>query len=85
MAENAHCPMRTGCFPDFKEKKIMRIQYPGLVKNVNEALKTLGGLNEVELVSLLENIYLGYFIYKALCFLGCFGQTKVAVEFSTRR
>lgn len=32
------------------EKKILRIEYPGFVQNINKALETLGGINKIESV-----------------------------------
>lgn len=32
------------------DKKLVRIEYPGLVKNLNKAMDTLGGINRIEMV-----------------------------------
>lgn len=32
------------------KKKFVRVEYPGVVKNVNKAIETLGGIKSLELV-----------------------------------
>lgn len=56
------------------EKRLVRIEYPGEVKNVDKAIETLGGLDNIENVSLshfkyyilIQNSYLecGWIIQK---------------------
>lgn len=38
-------------------KKILRIEYPGFVKNINKAIDTLGGINRIEMVSGHKEFY----------------------------
>lgn len=37
-------------------KQIVRIEYPGLVKNINSAIDTLGKMQEIEMVILMLTI-----------------------------
>lgn len=43
------------------DKKLVRIEYPGLVKNIDKAIETLGGMNRIEVViscfQITEQIY----------------------------
>lgn len=52
ISKNSDANKRTKCKNyTFKlEKKFIRIEYPGLIKNIDKAMDTLGGINGIELV-----------------------------------
>lgn len=62
MAEQVSAPSATDTihdekyFPDFS-RKLVCIQYPGKVENVDKMLQTLGGMDNIETVSIFVEGY----------------------------